>query len=133
MSGETPTNYSLVELPTIAEVCEFIHRGDTPDDQVRKIIEQETSQENIKNLLDYHSTVKIVSHSKILYRIPDSPLLNEFSWQAEDMLPHFPRIRKFLDYWIKNIDGPLKSVRIAYSKNLERSAFGNKKYEKRIH
>ena len=31
-------------------------------------------------------------------------------WQTEDQLPEFPRIAKFLDYWDKNIDGPIKEV-----------------------
>ena len=33
-------------------------------------------------------------------------------WQTEDQLPEFPRITKFLDYWDKNIDGPIKEVYI---------------------
>ena len=33
-------------------------------------------------------------------------------WQTEDQLPEYPRIIKFLDYWDKNIDGPIKEVYI---------------------
>ena len=33
-------------------------------------------------------------------------------WQTEDTLPEYPRISKFLDYWDKNIDGPIKEVYI---------------------
>ena len=31
-------------------------------------------------------------------------------WQTDDQLPEYPRITKFLDYWNKNIDGPIKEV-----------------------
>ena len=31
-------------------------------------------------------------------------------WQTDDQLPEYPRITKFLDYWDKNIDGPIKEV-----------------------
>ena len=33
-------------------------------------------------------------------------------WQTDDQLPEYPRITKFLDYWDKNIDGPIKEVYI---------------------
>ena len=33
-------------------------------------------------------------------------------WQTEDTLPEYPRIKQFLDYWDKNIDGPIKEVYI---------------------
>jgi len=33
-------------------------------------------------------------------------------WQTEDQVPDYPRIEKFLDYWDKNIDGPIKEVYI---------------------
>jgi uncharacterized protein Usg len=33
-------------------------------------------------------------------------------WQTEDQIPEFPRITKFLNYWDKNIDGPIKEVHI---------------------
>ena len=33
-------------------------------------------------------------------------------WQTEDQLPEYPRITQFLNYWDKNIDGPIKEVYI---------------------
>ena len=36
--------------------------------------------------------------------------MNEFVWQTEDQRPKYPRITEFLDYWDKNIDGPIKEV-----------------------
>ncbi|MBT3501268.1 MAG: hypothetical protein HN464_02930 [Candidatus Marinimicrobia bacterium] len=39
-------------------------------------------------------------------------IVNEFVWQTDDQLPEYPRITKFLNYWDKNIDGPIKEVYI---------------------
>ncbi len=37
-------------------------------------------------------------------------LVNEFIWQTRDQQPDYPRIEEFLDYWDKNIDGPIKEA-----------------------
>ena len=50
-----------------------------------------------------------VASVQVVYYIPDyMNLVNEFIWQTEDQLPEYPRITRFLDYWDKNIDGPIK-------------------------
>ena len=50
---------------------------------------------------------------QVIYHIPDHiHILNEFSWQTKDRLPEYPRIHEFLDYWDKNIDGPIKEAYI---------------------
>jgi uncharacterized protein Usg len=52
-----------------------------------------------------------VATVQVIYYIPDYlHIVNEFSWQTEDQTPEYPRIIKFLDYWDKNIDGPIKEV-----------------------
>ncbi len=49
----------------------------------------------------------------ILYHLPDHPrLLQEFIWQHLDIAPDFPRLRRFLDYWERKIEGQLHSVRV---------------------
>lgn len=54
-----------------------------------------------------------VASVQVVYYIPDYlNLVNEFVWQTEDQLPEYPRITRFLDYWDKNIDGPIKEVYI---------------------
>ena len=54
-----------------------------------------------------------VASVQVVYYIPDyMSLVNEFVWQTEDQLPEYPRITRFLDYWDKNIDGPIKEVYI---------------------
>ena len=50
--------------------------------------------------------------AEILYHLPDYPaLLQTFIWQDYDVAPKFPKLIGFLDFWSKNIDGKLASVR----------------------
>lgn len=53
--------------------------------------------------------------AEILYRMPDHrDLLQTFIWQDYDLAPRFPRLIRFLDFWSRNLDGPLASVRVAH-------------------
>ena len=52
--------------------------------------------------------------AEILYHLPDHPaLLQTFIWQELDIAPRFPVLRKFLDFWERQIEGRLHSVRVA--------------------
>ncbi len=52
----------------------------------------------------------------ILYGMPDYPkLLQSFTWQDYDLAPRFPVLRKFLDFWHRELEGPLHSVTVAHS------------------
>lgn len=52
--------------------------------------------------------------AEIIYRMPDHlDLLQSYIWQDFDMAPEFPILRKFLDFWEHNLDGPLHKVRVA--------------------
>jgi uncharacterized protein Usg len=52
--------------------------------------------------------------AEILYHMPDHPgLLQSFIWQQLDLAPQFPQLRRFLDFWVRNLDGPLHSVKVA--------------------
>lgn len=52
--------------------------------------------------------------AEILYRLPDYPaLLQSFVWQKLDTAPEYPNLREFLDFWDKNLDGSIYSVRVA--------------------
>ncbi len=56
----------------------------------------------------------------ILYRLPDHPaLLQSFIWQEYDLAPRFPNLHDFLDFWRREIEGKLHSVRVAHSKLLK--------------
>ena len=53
--------------------------------------------------------------AEILYRMPDHPaLLQSFIWQEYDVHPRFPRLRTFLEFWQRNLDGKLHSVTVAH-------------------
>ncbi|RVO60705.1 usg protein [Sinorhizobium meliloti] len=53
----------------------------------------------------------------ILYRIPDfESVLQTYVWQDYDLAPEFPQMRKFLDFWQTNLDGPLHSVRFTHKR-----------------
>ncbi len=52
--------------------------------------------------------------AEILYRMPDHPkLLQTYIWQDLDLAPGFPVLRKFLDFWHRELDGKVHSVRVA--------------------
>ncbi len=54
--------------------------------------------------------------AEIFYRMPDArDILQTFIWQQYDMAPQFPELRKFLDFWNRELDGPIHSVRLAHS------------------
>lgn len=51
--------------------------------------------------------------AEIVYRMPDHhDLLQTFIWQQYDIAPEFPELRRFLEFWTANLDGPLHSVRV---------------------
>jgi uncharacterized protein Usg len=52
--------------------------------------------------------------AEILYHMPDHPsVLQTFIWQKLDRAPTFPELNRFLDFWRREIEGPLHSVRVA--------------------
>jgi uncharacterized protein Usg len=54
--------------------------------------------------------------AEILYHMPDHPdILQSFIWQELDLAPKFPALRKFLDFWDRELDGRVHSVRVAYA------------------
>lgn len=51
--------------------------------------------------------------AEIFYHLPDQPqLLQSYVWQGLDRAPEYPILNKFLDFWRRELDGPLHSVRI---------------------
>jgi uncharacterized protein Usg len=52
--------------------------------------------------------------AEILYHLPDHPgVLQTYVWQELDLAPAFPVLRHFLDFWHRELDGKLHSVRVA--------------------
>jgi len=59
-------------------------------------------------LKDYRLTT-----AEILYRLPDHPdLLQSYVWQGLDIAPAYPVLREFLDFWRRELEGPIHSVRV---------------------
>ena len=55
--------------------------------------------------------------AEILYRMPDHPsLLQTYVWQEYDIHPSFPRLKYFLDFWSRNLDGKLYRVTVAHKR-----------------
>ena len=51
--------------------------------------------------------------AEILYHLPDHPgLLQSYLWQDLDIAPKFPVLHRFLDFWSRELDGKLHSVRV---------------------
>jgi uncharacterized protein Usg len=72
-----------------------------------------------RQLEDYRLTT-----AEILYRMPDHPvLLQTFLWQDLDLAPEFPVLKKFLDFWERNLDGKLFKVRVAHCELIRPAEF----------
>ena len=57
-------------------------------------------------LHDYRLTT-----AKIFYHMPDHVyLLQEYVWQDYDLEPKVPALKKFLQFWTRELDGKLHSV-----------------------
>lgn len=55
--------------------------------------------------------------AQIYYHLPDHPaFLQEFIWQDYDRIPTFPKLKNFLGFWVKEIEGKLHSVYVAQHK-----------------
>jgi uncharacterized protein Usg len=51
--------------------------------------------------------------AEILYHLPDFPgILQTYVWQEFDLAPRFPVLHQFLDFWSRELDGTLHSVRV---------------------
>lgn len=72
-------------------------------------------------LRDYRLTT-----AEILYHLPDHPgLLQTYLWQALDLAPRFPELHRFLDFWSRELDGKLHSVRVASARLLSPGRVGH--------
>ena len=62
--------------------------------------------------------------AEILYRLPDHPaVIQTFVWQDYDLFPRFPVLIRFLDFWRRELEGPLHSVRVAHQRLIKPSEF----------
>lgn len=55
--------------------------------------------------------------AEILYHMPDHPdLLQTYVWQELDLAPKFPVLMRFLDFWMRELEGPINSVKVGTSR-----------------
>jgi len=60
--------------------------------------------------------------AEIHYHLPDHPsLLQLYVWQDFDLAPEFPELKGFLDYWDRELEGALHSVRVAHHRLIKPS------------
>jgi uncharacterized protein Usg len=72
--------------------------------------------------------------AEIYYRMPDAQdLLQSYLWQDYDLAPRFPNLKKFLDFWIRELDGPIHSVRLAHARLIRPTVVGYVGHELIIH
>ena len=72
--------------------------------------------------------------AEILYHLPDHPaVLQSFIWQELDIAPQFPALHRFLDFWIREIDGKLHSVRVASVGLVQPSQIGHAAHLMHLH
>jgi uncharacterized protein Usg len=75
----------------------------------------------VRQLQDYRLTT-----AEILYHLPDHPnLLQSFIWQDLDIAPRYPVLHKFLDFWGREIEGRLHSVRVASASLIKPATVGH--------
>ena len=66
-------------------------------------------------MISEHSAGFSLTTAEILYRMPDHPsLLQTYVWQEYDVHPRFPRLKGFLDFWSRNLDGKLHRVTVVH-------------------
>ena len=78
----------------------------------------------VRQLQNYRLTT-----AEILYHLPDHPaLLQTFIWQDLDIAPQYPVLHKFLEFWKREIEGNLHSVRVASSKLINPGRCGTRRH-----
>ena len=77
------------------------------------------SEDFIRQLQGYGLTT-----AKILYRMPDYPrVLQTYVWQQYDLAPNFPVLTQFLEFWRRELEGPLHSVEVAHARLIRPAEF----------
>ena len=89
----------------------------------------ETKKSLALQLKDYRLTT-----AEILYRLPDHPdILQSYIWQELDLAPRFPVLHRFLDFWHRELDGKVHSVRVASAKLIKPASYRSPGAYLRLH
>lgn len=58
--------------------------------------------------------------AELTYRMPDHQhVLNTFVWQDYDIAPKYPKLYKFIEFWKREIEGPLHHVKFVHRKEFK--------------
>ena len=72
--------------------------------------------------------------AEILYHLPDHPaVLQSYIWQDLDIAPRFPVLHRFLDFWNREIEGKLHSVRIGSVDLIQPARWGHAAHLMHLH
>ena len=72
--------------------------------------------------------------AEFFYRLPDyQNVLNTFVWQEYDLAPDHRRLFDFVEYWQREIEGPLHSVRFTHRRLLSSGEWHNQIGEFTLH
>jgi uncharacterized protein Usg len=72
--------------------------------------------------------------AEIIYRMPDHPaVLQSYIWQELDLAPEFPVLKKFLEFWMRNIEGKLHTVRVAQAQLIKSAEINANAHLLRLH
>lgn len=89
----------------------------------------DADQAQLERLLYYRLTT-----AEILYHMPDHPrLLQSYIWQEYDLAPKFPALAKFLDFWERQLDGKLHSVRVTSARLVSAAEYRAAKASYHLH
>ncbi len=88
------------------------------------------------NAMDFRLQLKGygLTTANILYGMPDHPdVLQTYLWQAYDLAPRFPKLKSFLDFWERELEGPLRSVTVGHRRLISDSEVRSVTEEFRLH
>ncbi len=72
--------------------------------------------------------------AEFIYRLPDyRNVLQSFVWQEYDLAPDYPRLFRFIEFWQREIEGPLHSVRFVHRKLIAPGRWRHVRHEIRLH
>lgn len=68
--------------------------------------------------------------AEFYYLMPDyQHVLNSFIWQEYDLAPDYPWLFGFIEFWQREIEGPLHSIRFTHRKLIRPGEWRNMKGE----
>lgn len=99
------------------------------DMAMRRETADSPEQARLEKLLYYRLTT-----AEILYHMPDHPrLLQSYVWQEYDLAPKFPALQRFLDFWQRQLDGKLHSVRVTSARLISAAEYRAAKVSYGLH